>query len=74
MQFEHEKLDVLLNTAEGNGTRQRPSRAKSFDDARGSATECAAWLLKPMTDSRFKKVRDVSARFFKEESRTRASV
>ncbi len=34
MQFEHEKFDVLLNTAEGNGKRQRPSRAKSFDDAR----------------------------------------
>ncbi len=44
MQFDHEKLDVLLNTAESNGNRQRPSRAKSFDDARGSATECAACL------------------------------
>ena len=42
MQFDREKLDVLLNTAEGNGKRQRPSPAKSFDDARGSATECAA--------------------------------
>jgi len=33
-----------LNTAEGNGKRQRPVRAKFFDDARGSATECAACL------------------------------
>jgi hypothetical protein len=35
---------ALLNTAEGNGKQQRPGRAKSFDDARGSATECAACL------------------------------
>ena len=54
--FDHEKLDVyqvelqfiawvtLLNTAEGNGKRQRQVRAKFFDDARGSATECAACL------------------------------
>ncbi len=99
MQFDHEKLDVLLNTAESNGKRQRPSRANSFDDARrlgrevrsqskhlGRHTESASrrqragsrrsssssssvgWLLKPMTDSRFKNVRDVSTRFFKEES------
>ena len=37
-------LSALLNTAEGNGKRQRPVRAKFFDDARGSATECAACL------------------------------
>jgi four helix bundle protein len=35
---------VLLNIAEGNGKRQRQVRAKFFDDARGSATECAACL------------------------------
>jgi four helix bundle protein len=35
-------LSALLNTAEGNGKRQRLTRAKSFDDARESATECAA--------------------------------
>ena len=29
---------------EGNGKRQRQVRAKFFDDARGSATECAACL------------------------------
>lgn len=34
----------MLNTAEGNGRRQRRTRAKFFDDARGSATECAACL------------------------------
>jgi hypothetical protein len=33
-----------LNTAEGNGRRQRQTRAKFLDDARGSATECAACL------------------------------
>src|ERR1700745_2560592 len=33
-----------LNTAEGNGRRQGRQRAKFFDDARGSAIECAACL------------------------------
>jgi four helix bundle protein len=37
-------LSALFNTAEGNGKRQRQSRAKFFDDARGSGTECAACL------------------------------
>jgi four helix bundle protein len=37
-------LSSLFNTAEGNGKRQRATRAKFFDDARGSATECAACL------------------------------
>ena len=40
-QLDRASLSVLLNTAEGNGKRQRPVRAKFFDDARGSATECA---------------------------------
>ncbi len=43
-QLDRASLSVLLNTAEGNGRRQRPTRAKFFDDARGSATECAACL------------------------------
>jgi len=37
-------LSSLFNTAEGNGKRQMKQRAKFFDDARGSATECAACL------------------------------
>jgi four helix bundle protein len=37
-------LSSLLNTAEGNGKRQRQVPAKFFDDARGSATEYAACL------------------------------
>jgi four helix bundle protein len=37
-------LSALLNTAEGNGKRMSRSRSKFFDDARGSATECAACL------------------------------
>ena len=37
-------LSALFNTAEGNGKRQRKVRARYFDDARGSATECAACL------------------------------
>jgi four helix bundle protein len=43
-QLDRASLSSLLNTAEGNGKRQRPGRAKFFDDARGSATECAACL------------------------------
>ncbi|HEX5218199.1 MAG TPA: four helix bundle protein [Verrucomicrobiae bacterium] len=43
-QLDRASLSALLNTAEGNGKRQRQVRAKSFDDARGSATECAACL------------------------------
>jgi four helix bundle protein len=43
-QLDRASLSVLLNTAEGNGKRQRQVRAKFFDDARGSATECAACL------------------------------
>jgi four helix bundle protein len=43
-QLDRASLSTLLNTAEGNGKRQRPARAKYFDDARGSATECAACL------------------------------
>jgi four helix bundle protein len=37
-------LSALLNTAEGYGRRQGRQRARFFDDARGSAIECAACL------------------------------
>ena len=43
-QLDRASLSTLLNTAEGNGKRQRPIRPKFFDDARGSATECAGCL------------------------------
>ena len=43
-QLDRASLSALLNTAEGNGRRQRRTRAKFFDDARGSAGECAACL------------------------------
>jgi len=43
-QLDRASLSALLNTAEGNGRRQRRTRAKFFDDARGSVTECAACL------------------------------
>jgi four helix bundle protein len=43
-QLDRASLSALLNTAEGNGKRQRPVRAKFFDNARGLATECAACL------------------------------
>lgn len=43
-QLDRASLSALLNTAEGNGKRQGQVRAKYFDDARGSATECAACL------------------------------
>jgi four helix bundle protein len=43
-QLDRASLSALLNTAGGNGRRQRQTRAKFFDDARGSVTECAACL------------------------------
>jgi rfaE bifunctional protein nucleotidyltransferase chain/domain len=43
-QLERASLSMVLNTAEGNGKRERPLRARFFDDARGSAAECAACL------------------------------
>ena len=43
-QLDRASLSSLLNTAEGNGKRQGQVRAKFFDGARGSATECAGCL------------------------------
>jgi four helix bundle protein len=43
-QLDRASLSAVLNMAEGNGRRQRRTRAKFFDDTRGSATECAACL------------------------------
>ena len=43
-QLDRACISVLLNTAEGNGKRQGLQRARIFDDARGSALECAACL------------------------------
>jgi four helix bundle protein len=43
-QLDRASLSALLNTAEGNGKRQRRVRGKFFDDALGSVTECAACL------------------------------
>lgn len=43
-QLDRAALSALLNTAEGNGRRAGQQRARFFDDARGSATECAACL------------------------------
>jgi four helix bundle protein len=43
-QLDRASLSTLLNTAEGNAKRRGRQRAKFFDDARGSAVECAACL------------------------------
>jgi four helix bundle protein len=43
-QLDRACLSALLNTAEGNSKRNGRQRAKFFDDARGSAFECAACL------------------------------
>ena len=42
--LDRSSLSMLFNTAEGNGKRQQKQRARFFDDARGSACECAACL------------------------------
>lgn len=43
-QLDRASMSALFNTAEGNGKRQGRQRAKFFDNARGSALECAACL------------------------------
>jgi four helix bundle protein len=43
-QLDRACISVLLNTAEGNGKRHGLQRARFFDDARGSALECAGVL------------------------------
>jgi four helix bundle protein len=43
-QLDRACIAVLLNSAEGNRKRQGLQRARFFDDARGSALECAACL------------------------------
>ena len=43
-QLDRASLSSLLNIAEGNGRRGQQTRAKFFDDARGSASESAACL------------------------------
>jgi four helix bundle protein len=54
-QLDRACLSILLNTAEGNGKRHGLQRAKFFDDAGGSALQCAACLdasvAKPMAKS-----------------------
>ena len=42
--LDRSSLSTLFNIAEGNGKRRRQTRAKSFDDARGSTSESAACL------------------------------
>jgi len=43
-QLDRASISQVLNTAEGNGRRGSLQRARFFDDARGSATECAGCL------------------------------
>jgi four helix bundle protein len=43
-QLDRACLSAVLNTAEGNAKRTKPLKRKFFDDARGSAMECAACL------------------------------
>ena len=43
-QLDRASISTLLNIAEGNGRRASQQRVRFLDDARGSATECAACL------------------------------
>ena len=43
-QVDRASTSIVLNIAEGNGRRATKQRARFFDDARGSATECAGCL------------------------------
>lgn len=68
--LDRSSLSAMFNTAEGNGKRQMRTRAKFFDIARGSSTECAACLdalvakkacsLERVTDGKAMLVRIVS--------------
>jgi four helix bundle protein len=63
-QLDRASLSALLNTAEGNGRRATQQRVRFFDDARGSATECAACLdaivaKKACTDDRVLRGKDI---------------
>jgi four helix bundle protein len=51
-QLDRASLSALLNTAEGNGKRQRPVRAKFFNDARGAACLDALVAKRVMTEDR----------------------
>ena len=61
-QLDRASLSALLNTAEGNGKRRGQVRAKYFDDARGSATECAACLDALVAKGAFKKDRIIEGK------------
>ncbi len=43
-QLDRAKTSVVLNIPEGNGKFTAPDRCRFFDNARGSALECAACL------------------------------
>lgn len=43
-QIDRASTSIVLNLAEGNGRLATKQRARFFDDARGSATECAGCL------------------------------
>ena len=43
-QIDRASTSIVLNLAKGNGRRATKQRARFFDDARGSATECAGCL------------------------------
>jgi len=43
-QLDRASISTLLNIAEGNAKRSAKMKSKFFDDARGSAVECAACL------------------------------
>ena len=62
-------LSMTLNTAEGNGKRQRHIRGRFFDDARGSTGECGACLdllvaKKACTPERIMDGKDMLVRIF----------
>jgi four helix bundle protein len=46
-QLERASLSIVLNVAGGAGQRSRPSKARYYTIARGSANECAAVLHVP---------------------------
>ena len=71
-QLDRASLSALLNTAEGNGKRRGRQRAKFFEDARGSASECAACLDAPVAKRFVSKDRVRSGKEMLARPRTRS--
>lgn len=66
--LERASLSALFDTAEGNGRRSPRMRRRFFDDARGSAKECAACLDALVAKGTYPVEHVLGARYFSARS------